>query len=397
MNAALPIGLERRLQKPSRWVNLLIPIASGVVALAIVAVVLLISNHDPIAAFRSIIDAAFSSSSALSATLVSTTPLLFTGLAAAVAFRMKAWNIGGEGQLYVGAVCAAGVGIALGDQGLAVALPAMVVAGIVGGALFAAVPGLLRAHLHTNEILTSLMLNYVAGLLLDYLILDSTSYWRDLTSPTAMVYPQGRQVPAAAFWPGFTGGGLVVPLGFVIGLVCATALYVLIGHTRFGFKLRVIADNPQAGRYAGIRNRRMFVTVMLISGALAGLAGASQVGDFSHLLDANGLQQAQYGYTGIVVAALARYNPLGVVVSALFLGAITNAGLNLQSATFPQSLTGVIEGVILFCVLGGELLTRYHVRIGRGNSVRRRRVTPPPDSAPVAVNREAPTIAGGGR
>lgn len=364
----LPIRLERRLQKPSRWTNVLLPIGSVIVALLIVAIVLLISAHSPIAAYRSMFEAAFDGSSALSATLVSATPLLFTGLAAAVAFRMKAWNIGGEGQLYLGAVCASGVGLAVGSAGLGLALPAMLLAAIIGGAVWAAIPGLLRAYLNTNEILTSLMLNYVAAFLMDYLILDSTSYWRKLTGPTALVYPQGKQIPSGAFWPGFTGGGLVLPLGFLFGLVLAAGLFVMVRRTRFGFQLRVIADNPQAARYAGMPNKRMFVSVMLISGALAGLAGASQVGDFSHLLDPNGLQQAQYGYTGIVVAALARYNPLGVVISALFLGAITNAGFNLQSATFPQSLTGVIEGIILFCVLGGEFFTRYRLRW--------RRVTP---------------------
>jgi len=134
--------------------------------------------------------------------------------------------------------------------------------------------------------------------------------------------------------------------------------------SRFGFRLRVIADSPAVGRYAGMRTKRSLVTVMLISGGLAGLAGASQVGDFSHLIDPKGLQQASYGYTGIVVAALARYNPLGVIVAAIFLGALTNAGFKLQGPDFPLGLVGTLEGIILFCVLGGETLRRYRLRIG---------------------------------
>jgi ABC-type uncharacterized transport system permease subunit len=359
----IPLRFERRLHRTPPWLNVAIPVGATVVAFLLVAILLLISGHDPLTSFREMIQSAVTGSGAISATMVSATPLLFTGLAAAVAFRMRIWNIGGEGQLYIGAVCGALAGIALGSHGLAVALPAMLIAAAIGGALWAAIPGLLRAYLNTNEILTSLMLNYVAGLLLDYLILDSTSYLRDMTSATALGYPQGKQIATKAFWPGIGSGNLVVPLGFAIGLGLAGLLYVLVRHTWFGYQLRVTADNPEAGRYAGMASRRNLVVVMMLSGAIAALAGASQVGDFSHLLDPSGLQQPQYGYTGIVVAALARYNPLAVVITALFLGGIANAGLNIQSTSFPQSLTGVIEGIILFCVLGSELLSRYRVRL----------------------------------
>jgi ABC-type uncharacterized transport system permease subunit len=365
LSARIPVRLERRLSAQPRWQAALVPFGSLMLAFVIVGVLLAIVGNNPFSALSQVVRAAVTGHGSISATLASATPLVFTGLAAAVAFRMRIWNIGGEGQLYIGAVCAAGAGIAFGSSGLAVALPMMLLAAIVGGALWAAVPGLLRAYLNTNEILTSLMLNYVAGLLLYYLIVDSTSYWRDMSGSTAFVYPQGKQLASVAWWPGFSGGGLVVPLGLLIGVVCALVVFVLIRHTWFGYQLRVTADNSEAGRYAGMASRRNLVIVMMLSGALAGLAGASQIGDFSHVLDPSGLQQPQYGYTGIVVAALARYNPLAVVLSALFVGALTNAGLNLQSNSFPQSLTGVIEGIILFCVLGGEVLSRYRVRVGR--------------------------------
>ena len=207
------------------------------------------------------------------------------------------------------------------------------------------------------------MLNYIAGLLLDWLINDSNSYWRDTTGPAAYLVAHSKPLPTAAYWPTLGGGAFVVPFGFLVGLAVAGLLFVMIRHTWFGYQLRVTADNPGVGRYAGMASRRNFVMVMLISGAVAGLAGASQVGDFSHILDPSGLQSPQYGYTGIVVAALGRYNPLAVVISALLLGGITNAGINVQSASFPQSLTGVIEGIILFCVLGSEILSRYRIRV----------------------------------
>jgi simple sugar transport system permease protein len=381
---AVPVRVERRLGPPPRWLTVTMPFVSVVLSLVLAAVVLAVSGNDPVAAYRGMVRAAFTNSGALSSTLASATPLLLTGLAAAFAFRMKAWNIGGEGQLYIGAICAAAVGFAVGSHGLAAALPAMLLAAVVGGALWAAVPGLLRAYLRTNEILTSLMLNYLAGLLLYYLIYDSSSYWRDLSTPAGRVFPQSKQLDPSAFWPTIFGGWLAVPSGFVVGVALAVALHVTIRHTRFGFQLRVISDSPAAGRYAGMQTKRIFVAVMLISGALAGLAGANEVGT-SHLLNATGLQQAQFGYTGIVVAALVRYNPLGVIAGAFCLGAITNAGFELQGATFPPGLVGTIEGIMLFCVLGGEALIRYRVTIGRTGWTLPAQAEQPPEAIPVTA------------
>lgn len=360
------IRLERRLATP-RWLLLSVPITAGVVALLLAAIFLAVTGRDPISTYRQMAQASVTRDGALSATMITATPLLLTGLAAAIAFRMRAWNIGGEGQLYIGAIAAAGAGLVVGGQGLAVALPAMCLAGMAGGALWAAIPGLLRAHLNTNEILTSLMLNYVAALLGYYLIFGSGSYWRDLTSPGAQVFPQGKEIAATSWWPGFLAPGVVLPLGFLVGIACAVGLFVTIRSTRFGFRLRVVSDSPRAALYAGIRTKRAFVLVMVLSGALAGLAGVSQVGDFAHQLDPKGLQGAAYGYTGIVVAALARYNPIGVILAALFMGALANAGLSLAGSDFPQGLVGMIEGIILFCALGGEVLSRYRIRVGRGS------------------------------
>jgi simple sugar transport system permease protein len=291
------------------------------------------------------------------------TPLLFTGLCAAIAFRMRVWNIGGEGQLYLGAVGASGIGLLLGGWPTPLIILGMIAAGALAGLLWAAIPGLLRAYGRTNEILTSLMLNYVAGYLMYYLIYDSSSYWRDLTSFRARVFPLGKYLSPSAFWPGINIDSFVVPLGFLVGVVIAFLLFGLIRRTGFGFEMRVVADSTAAADYAGIRTRRRIVYVMLISGAIAGIGGASQVGDFGHVLDPRGLQQAGYGYTGIVVAALALYEPLAAVLIAFLLGALNNAGFALQGPNFPIGLVGVMEGTILFCVLSGELLVRYRIRI----------------------------------
>jgi ABC-type uncharacterized transport system permease subunit len=251
----------------------------------------------------------------------------------------------------------------------------MMLAGAAGGALLAAIPGILRAFFSTNEIITSLMLNYVVALVIDYLIFDSHSYLRDSSGFEANVFPQGKILPDAATWSSWTIDGLAVPLGAVVALVLAVLLWGLYARTRFGFEVTVIGDSARAGRYAGMRTRRKILAVMCLSGAIAGIGGASQDGDFRHQLDPRGLTQANYGYAGIVVAALARYNPFAVVLMAFLLGGLQNAGFTLQGADFPNGLVGVLQGLILFCALGGELFVRYRIRFDR------RRTTAPEPAA----------------
>jgi simple sugar transport system permease protein len=362
------IRLERRLAQPW-WLSLVVPIGSLVVAFAIMAVVLAVSGHSPGSTFRNMIEAGFTGNGALSATLISATPILFTGLAAAAAFRMNLFNIGAEGQLYLGAIGASWIALQLGDHGVTstpLFVVSMCAAAALLGALWALIPGVLRAFANTNEIITSLMLNYVAGYLLTYLIFDSASYWRDISTLQARAFPQGKPMPSGAEWATF-GSRVVVPLGFVIGLLVAVGLWVLYSRTRFGFEVRVIADSPRAARYAGMRTRRKILAVMAVSGAVAGIGGASQIGDFSHVLDGSpqGLQAAAFGYTGIVVAALARYNPIAVCVVAVLIGGLENAGFTLQGVDFPSGLVGVMQGIILFCALGGEVLIRYRLRVTR--------------------------------
>jgi ABC-type uncharacterized transport system permease subunit len=356
--------IERRLQQP-RWLMVAVPILSIAVAFVFATVILLATHHPPLHTFRRLVDAAFLGNGALTETLVSATPLAFTGLAAAVAFRMNLFNIGGEGQLYAGAITGATVALLLAGAPSPLVIAAMMLAGAAGGALLAAIPGILRAFFSTSEIITSLMLNYVVALFLDYLIFDSHSYLRDTSGFEASVFPQGKTLPDEATWSSWSLHGLVVPLGALVAVGLAGALWGLYARTRFGFEVRVIGDSARAGRYAGMRTRRKILAVMCLSGAVAGLGGASQDGDFRHQLDPRGLTQANYGYAGIVVAALARYNPFAVVLIAFLLGGLQNAGFTLQGADFPNGLVGVLQGLILFCALGGELFVRYRIRFNR--------------------------------
>ena len=358
------IRVERRLTQP-KWLIVAVPVGSIVLAFGLMTIVLLITHHPPLHTFGRLLSSGFGSTQAVNDTLISATPLLFTGLCAAVAFRMQLFNIGGEGQLYAGAIVGAAAGIALGNHSGWVSVPAMIAAGAIGGAALALIPAILRAFFSTNEIITSLMLNYVGALVINYLIFDSQSYWRDTSSPTAKVFPQGKPLPDAASWPVTHAGSLYVPLGLLVGVVLAALVWVLYTRTRFGFEVQVIGDSPRAASYAGMRTRRKILAVMALSGAIAGIGGASQDGDIRHSLDPRGLTAAGYGYTGIVIAALARYNPFAVCLVAFLIGGLQNAGYTLQGVDFPSGLVGVMQGLILFCALGGELLVRYRLRLSR--------------------------------
>jgi general nucleoside transport system permease protein len=371
MIRGMRVTVERRLRRP-RWLAVAVPVGSLVVAFVVAGIVLLATGIDPFSTYRQLFDAGFFQTDSLSQTMISATPLAFTGLAAAAAFRMRLYNIGAEGQMYMGAVVGSAAGLYFGGStgSAALAIAAMVVAGCIGGTVWALIPGVLRAFFRTNEILTSLLLNYVAGLVITYLIFESESYWRQTKGFNATVFPKGKPLPRVAEWPTWTihlQGGIAIPLGALLAVLAAVVLWVLYKRTRFGFEAQVLGDSERAARYAGVRVRRKILAVMAVSGAVAGLGGASQVGDFAHSLDGdpNGLQKLGYGYTGIVVAALARYNPFATLLVAFLIGGLENAGNTLQGPDFPAGLVGVLQGIILFCALGGELLVRYRIRIVR--------------------------------
>ena len=355
------IRLERR-SGVSLAFRIAVPCAAFVVALLVIAILLVASGSNPVSTYQSMVSAAFTSSGGFSATLVNATPLVLTGLCATVAFRLEIYNIGGEGQLYMGAMGATAAGLALGHMPGFVIILGMVLAGAAAGAAWALIPALLRAYLGTNEIMTSLMLNYVAGLFITYLIFDSASYWRNLSSAAGKVYPTGKTIPLAGSWPNLGVSGVNIPLGFIIGVGLALCSSWVLRRTTLGYRIRVAAGSHAAARYGGIRLSRLIVIVMVVSGLLAGLAGASEVGGVAHLLDPTGLQQAQYGYAGIVVAALAGFEPVGVIVSGLLLGAIASAGTQLAGIAFPVGLVGTMEGIVLFAVVSTAIFVNYRVR-----------------------------------
>ena len=356
------VGLQRRFA-PSRRNDVLSPVLSVLAALVAGAVFLAIAGYRPLAVYQDLVEASFTTWFGITDSLAAASPLVLTGLAAAVTFRMKLFNIGAEGQLYVGAIGASWAGLALAPD-----LPripaALVILGVgaLAGALWMLPAALCRAWLGTSEIITTLMLTFVGLFLMRYLIFGASSFWRD---PLATNFPQGRRIDPAIRFESF--GSTQVHWGLLVGLAAAVVVWVLVRRTRVGFAMDVVGSSPAAARYAGIPVRRTILTSLLLSGALAGLAGAAEVGGRAFALDPNGLQLG-LGFTGIVVAALGRYNPLGVVIVALLLGGLRNAGVALQSVpgnNVPDEVSLMLQGAILLFATGGEVFIRNRLVVRR--------------------------------
>ncbi len=354
--SAPPLRLERRAT-PSRGTTLVVPVVSVALALLVGGLVLLASGEDPVAVYRAMFNGAFGSRNSLAETLVKTIPLLLTGLGVGIAFRMQLWNIGAEGQLYLGAIAATGIALFVMPAAPAsLLIPAMMLAGLAGGAAWGLIPGFLRARLGVNEIITSLMLNYVAILLADQLVHGP---WRN---PIGFGFPGTAQFPEAAWLPRW--GTTRVHLGLAFGLLAAGLVWVVLRRSRWGYEIGVMGGNERAARYAGMPTARNILLVMAFSGALAGLAGMSEVAGIGHQLQRN--LSPGYGYTAIIVAWLGRLHPAGIGLVAFLLAGLLVGGDQIQmSMGLPAAIAPMLQGTILFFLLGGEALGRYRLVRGR--------------------------------
>ena len=356
----MTLRLEPRTDAP-RWFSAVMTLAALAFAFVVSGFIIWLVGGDPIKSFGHIIVAAFGSVGVISDTLVKATPLILTGLACALAFRMRLWNIGAEGQFLLGAWGASAIVLApilpAGTPAIVV-IPAMMLAGAIAGGVWGFVPGILRARLGVNEIITTLMLNYVALFWIQYWVFGPWSEGG---------FQQTRPFPPEAWLPRLTDlaaafpvlGGLTVHLGLIFGILAATIMWVALERTRWGYEIRLIGDSPSAARYAGIDIGRKIVVVFVISGALAGLGGMSEVGGVVHKLQDQ--ISPGYGFTAIIIAYLARFGPFRVIVASILFGALILAGREIQ----PSGVPAMIQGIILFALIGSDVLIRYRIRFDR--------------------------------
>lgn len=313
------------------------------------------AGADPLAAWASMAEGALGSGYSVSEILVKAAPLSLTGLAVALCCRLNLWNVGAEGQFVCGALgsCWAALFLAPG-QPAHILLPLALALGALGGAAWALIPGLLKARLGVSEILSTLLLNYVAVLLMEHFYYGP---WRD---PAGMGFPGTAELPQAAWLPTFFKTR--VHLGLPLALLLAAGLWLLLSRTRWGFRARVLGASPKAAAYAGFHAGRITVTALCLSGALAGLAGAGELMGVQHRIQ-DGLASG-LGFAGIIVAFLARLNPLGTPLAALLLGALLVGADQLQTdLRLPGAVILALEAALLFGALLGEFLAGHKVSL----------------------------------
>ncbi|MBZ9793436.1 ABC transporter permease [Rhizobium sp. 3T7] len=283
-------------------------------------------------------------------------PLILIAVGLSVCYRSNNWNIGAEGQFTMGAIAGSILPVVFSDWHSPVVLPLMLIMGAIGGALFAAIPALLKAHFNTNEILTSLMLVYIAQLFLDWLVRGA---WRD---PQGMNFPVSRDFAPEAVLPAIWEESGRAHWAFAFAIIAAVLVWFMMKYTLRGFEIVVLGQAERAGRFAGFSSRKMIWFSFLFSGALAGLAGISEVsGSIGHLQPAI---SPGYGFTAIIVAFLGRLNPLGIIASGLVLALTYLGGEAAQlSLGVSDKVTRMFQGLLLFFVLSCDTLIYYKIRI----------------------------------
>ena len=348
------LRLEKR-PEPSGAMRLASPLIAAVAMLLTGLLIFLILGKNPVEAFQVFFIKPVDSVYGLGELLLKTTPLLLCALGLAIGFRANVWNIGAEGQLIVGALAGTGVALACGETESSWILPTMLVAGVLGGMLWAAIPALLRTRFHTNEILTSLMLVYIAQLLLAWLVHGP---WRD---PMGFNFPQSRLFEEWELLP-ILWDGTRVNTAFLIALLLVAASWFFTQKTHAGFRMQVSGLAPAAATYAGFGEKRNIWLALLISGGTAGLAGIAEV--------AGPIGQLQpqispgYGFAAIIVAFVGRLHPVGILLASLLMSLLYLGGEQAQmSLALPSAITGLFQGLLLFYLLAADLFVNFRLRV----------------------------------
>ncbi|MEQ9348058.1 MAG: ABC transporter permease [Thalassospira sp.] len=342
---------------PGAFLTYGVPVIAAAIAILLAAIPLALANAPILKAYGLMISGAFGSVFSISEMLTRATPLILTGLAAAIAFRAKLWNIGAEGQLYMGAMAAVAVGAGVIDGPSWIMIPIVMIAGALAGALMLIGPTLMKTRLGVDEVVTTLLLNFIV-LLFVQMMLEGA-----LKDPMSMGWPQSEPIIDSAAFPALIER-MRVHFGLVVALMCAIALAVFVKRTVWGFEIRAVGENAAAARFSGISVTKTMILVAALSGGLAGLAGVSEVAGTRGYL-ATDLSPG-YGYAGIVVAMLARLSPIGVIASALFVASVFVGADSMSRAIGVSSyLADLIVAMALLCVLIGGFLTRFKVHFER--------------------------------
>jgi len=349
-----------------RWAVLVektgIPLLSVFLAVVISSIIIFAAGFDPLLAFSALLKGAFGTPRAIGETMMRSTPLMFTGLSVAYGFRAGLFNIGAEGQLFMGGLVAAWLGVVLGGVSAWVSVPVILVAGAAAGAAWAFIPAILKAKVGAHEVITTMMFTFIARFFVSWLVTGP------LMAPSEIMIPQTVKLPESSTLPRLADIFTFLPpsrvhLGFVVALVLAVVMWLILKYTTTGFENRAVGFNPWASETAGISVSSTIVKALCISGAYAGLAGVVEVLGVHHRLFDQ--FSSGFGFTGIAVALLAKNHPIGVIPAAILFGALSaGAGPMQLEADVPLKVIYIIQALVIFFVAAEEL-AKWLVRGGR--------------------------------
>lgn len=343
-------------QRFQRWLSLATPFVSVAIAVLVGSLVILASGKDPVAAFSAMFTGAFGGPRQVGETLLRAIPLIFTGLAVAYGFRSGLFNIGAEGQLFLGGLAAAFMGVVLGGLSWWVSVPLILLSAMLAGAAWAFIPALMKAKIGAHEVITTMMFTYIGRYLVSWIV--TGPFKAEGAIPQSPMLPESSQLPRIS--DVFT---FIEPnrahMGIVIGVVAAVVVWWILKYTVLGFEARAVGFNPTASATGGISVAATTIKSLCISGALAGLAGATEVMGVHHRLFDQ--FSSGFGFTGIAVALLAKNNPLGVIAAAILFGSLSaGAGTMQLEAGVSQKVISIIQGTIIFLV-GAETIVSWAV------------------------------------
>jgi ABC-type uncharacterized transport system permease subunit len=330
------------------------PILALFLAFLVAGIIIVFSGANPFLAYKSMFDGAFGSSRSIAETLIKTTPMLLAALGLTISYRTGLVSVGAEGQIIMGGLFATLVGIYMGFLPGTILIVVMIVAGMLGGGLWAAIPGYLKAKLGVSEVINTIMLNYIATYLVAFL-LDVP-----LREPPGY-FPQSAQIAEQAWLP-YLLPGTRLHIGVIFALVTIVVVYFILWRSPLGYQMRAVGLNQKAARNAGIKVEKNLVLALGLSGAFAGLAGMVEIAGIHHRL--MGGFSSEYGFDAMAVALLGKTHPAGVAIAALFFGAL-RVGANMMQRTVqvPASLVFVIQGLVILFVLMDELLRNYVIKL----------------------------------
>lgn len=361
----------------SKYVDGLLPVLAALAALAVGAIMLLFLGIDPLVAYQAMAVGAFGSPNALAETMVKAVPLLLIGLGICISFRAKVINIGGEGQMIIGALLATAIGLAVPELPGWLVIPLVMVVGFFGGAVWGAIPGVLKAYFNVNEILSTVMMNAIAVQLMNFL-LRGPMIDPDQAELLSKI-PQTARLPEAYHLARWLPTRLHA--GVIIAVVLAFVVYLLLFHTTLGYRIRAVGFNPDASRYGGIRVRRQIVIALLLSGAFAGLAGAVQVYGLNYRMITDGSATGftgSAGFNGIVAALFGGLHPLGTIPAAFFFGALLVGANSMQRISqVPSAFVIALNGLVVIFVVSSAIWQDMRQRKRRLDEVRDEPAPPP--------------------